>query len=101
MSAHELPAGLVAFFTDGRLTTVPRRPARRAELLDHLARSLFEPDRSYSEQEVNEALLTVHSDTSMLRRYLIEAHFLTRTRDGSSYRRAGAAARPDGQPPVA
>ncbi|MFD7643480.1 DUF2087 domain-containing protein [Kitasatospora sp. NPDC059795] len=90
MSAHETPAALAAFFTDGRLTSIPRKPARRTALLDHLARSLFEPDRSYSEREVNDALLAVHADTSMLRRYLIEAQLLARTRDGSSYHRAGA-----------
>ncbi|MFJ8443832.1 DUF2087 domain-containing protein [Kitasatospora griseola] len=101
MSANETPTALAAFFTDGRLTSVPRKPARRTALLDHLAQSLFEPDRSYSEREVNEALLTVHSDTSMLRRYLIEAQLLTRTRDGSSYRRAGSPAGPDAQPPAA
>ncbi|MGW4809355.1 DUF2087 domain-containing protein [Kitasatospora sp. NPDC004272] len=88
MSAHEPPADLSAFFTDGRLTSVPRRPARRTALLQYLAHTLFDPERSYTEREVNEALLTVHSDTSMLRRYLVEAPLLTRTRDGSSYRLA-------------
>ncbi|MFC8721526.1 DUF2087 domain-containing protein [Kitasatospora sp. NPDC057198] len=112
MSAHEPPAALSAFFTDGRLTSVPRRPARRAALLQYLAHTLFDPERSYTEREVNEALLTVHSDTSMLRRYLVEALLLTRTRDGSSYRlavtdgaAAPAAAAPgaaaDAQPPAA
>ncbi|MFD8480579.1 DUF2087 domain-containing protein [Kitasatospora sp. NPDC059673] len=101
MSANETPAALAAFFTEGRLTSIPRKPARRTALLDHLARSLFEPDRSYSEREVNDVLLIVHSDTSMLRRYLIEAQLLTRTRDGSSYRRADLAAEPSAQPPAA
>jgi len=101
MSTNETPATLAAFFTEGRLTSIPRKPARRTALLDHLARSLFEPDRSYSEREVNEALLTVHADTSMLRRYLIEAQLLTRTRDGSSYRRAAAPTAPEIQPPAA
>ncbi|MFJ5927509.1 DUF2087 domain-containing protein [Kitasatospora sp. NPDC092948] len=101
MSTNETPITLAAFFTEGRLTSIPRKPARRTALLDHLAQSLFEPDRSYSEREVNEALLTVHADTSMLRRYLIEARLLTRTRDGSSYRRASASAAPESQPPAA
>ncbi len=110
MSAHEPPADLAAFFSDGRLVSVPRRPARRAALLEHLVRVLFAPERSYTEREVNETLLTVHSDSAMLRRYLVEARLLTRTRDGSSYRRAvaddcGAPAAPTGpasaQPPAA
>ncbi len=37
---------------------------------------------------MNDALRTVHEDCSALRRYLITSGLLTRTRDGSSYRRA-------------
>ncbi|MFE9258284.1 DUF2087 domain-containing protein [Streptomyces sp. NPDC006879] len=73
----------------GRLTTIPRRETRRAQLLDHLRQTLFESDRSYSEQEVNQVLLGVHEDYSTLRRSLVEAGLLTRTRDGGSYRRVG------------
>ncbi|WP_104818293.1 DUF2087 domain-containing protein [Kitasatospora sp. MMS16-BH015] len=79
---------LAPFFSDGRLTTIPRRPARREQLLRHLTQSLFAADRDYTEREVNEAILTVHDDYSALRRYLIEGHLLARTRDGASYRRA-------------
>ncbi|KJY38187.1 MULTISPECIES: DUF2087 domain-containing protein [unclassified Streptomyces] len=79
------------FAPDGRLIAVPRRTVRREQLLDHLARTLFEPDRSYTEVEVNEALRSVHDDFPALRRYLVEGHRLTRAKDGSSYRRATAA----------
>ncbi|WP_165989275.1 DUF2087 domain-containing protein [Streptomyces sp. YIM 98790] len=72
---------------DGRLTAVPRRAARREALLTHLAETLFAQGRSYTEGEVNSALLTVHDDFPALRRYLVEAGLLARTRDGSSYRR--------------
>ncbi|KPI08522.1 Protein of unknown function DUF2087 [Actinobacteria bacterium OV450] len=77
-------------FSGGRLIAVPRRTARREQLLAHLAETLFAPDRAYTESEVNAALRTVHEDCSALRRYLITAGLLTRTRDGSSYRRAAA-----------
>ncbi|MGW8889893.1 DUF2087 domain-containing protein [Streptomyces sp. NPDC055749] len=76
-------------FSQGRLTTIPRKPARREQLLNHLAQTLFERDRVYTEHEVNEALRTVHEDSSALRRYLVVAGLLIRPRDGSSYRRAG------------
>ncbi|WP_282204448.1 DUF2087 domain-containing protein [Kitasatospora fiedleri] len=46
---HRRPAGL------GPAPTGPP-PA----LLEHLVRTLFDPERPYREQEVNEALLTVH-----------------------------------------
>jgi hypothetical protein len=79
--------GVPGLFSRGRLIVIPRRAARRGQLLAHLAETLFEPAREYSEREVNEALLSVHDDFSALRRYLVEAGRLARTRDGSSYRR--------------
>lgn len=76
-----------ALFSHGRLVAIPRKPARREQLLTHLAGTLFERERSYTEREVNEALLTVHEDCSALRRYLVVAGLMVRTRDGASYRR--------------
>ncbi|BAG17338.1 MULTISPECIES: DUF2087 domain-containing protein [Streptomyces] len=76
-----------ALFSHGRLVAIPRKEARREQLLVHLADTLFERERSYTEHEVNEALRTVHEDCSALRRYLVVAGLLVRTRDGSSYRR--------------
>ncbi|MET9958071.1 DUF2087 domain-containing protein [Streptomyces sp. NPDC006326] len=81
--------GVDDLFSGGRLVAIPRRAARREQLLAHLARTLFDEDRTYTEPEVNDALRTVHEDTSALRRYLITSGLLTRTRDGSSYRVAG------------
>ncbi|WP_030720866.1 DUF2087 domain-containing protein [Streptomyces sp. NRRL F-2580] len=75
-------------FSGGRLLAIPRRAARREQLLVHLAETLFTVDREYTEPEVNDALRTVHEDCSALRRYLITSGLLTRTRDGSSYRRS-------------
>ncbi|MFF9864567.1 DUF2087 domain-containing protein [Streptomyces sp. NPDC013953] len=83
--AHEV----AALFSQGRLTAVPRKQARREQLLTHLAESLFERDRPYTEPEVNEALRTVHDDWSALRRHLVVAGLLVRTRDGARYLRAG------------
>ncbi|MFI8266372.1 DUF2087 domain-containing protein [Streptomyces sp. NPDC085665] len=77
-------------FSGGRLIAVPRKAARREQLLAHLTETLFEEGRTYTEPEVNDALRTVHEDCSALRRYLITSGLLTRTRDGSSYRRADA-----------
>ncbi|MER6501612.1 DUF2087 domain-containing protein [Streptomyces sp. NPDC001455] len=76
-----------SLFSHGRLTTIPRRTARREQLLTHLAERFFERDRSYTEREVDAALSTVHEDCAALRRYLVVAGLLVRPRDGSSYRR--------------
>ncbi|MFE2022768.1 DUF2087 domain-containing protein [Streptomyces sp. NPDC059499] len=82
-SSHQV----AALFSHGRLTAIPRKVARREQLLVHLADTLFERDRAYTEREVNDALLTVHEDCSALRRYLVVAGLLVRPKDGSSYRR--------------
>ncbi|MGE7384421.1 DUF2087 domain-containing protein [Streptomyces sp. NPDC004126] len=82
------PRGVADLFSGGRLVAIPRKAARREQLLEHLSETLFAADREYSEPEVNDALRTVHEDCSALRRYLITSGLLTRTRDGSSYRRA-------------
>ncbi|WP_327256498.1 DUF2087 domain-containing protein [Streptomyces sp. NBC_01244] len=76
------------FSAGGRLTAIPRKAARREQLLAHLTETLFAADRAYTEPEVNDLLLTVHEDCAALRRYLVIAGHLTRTRDGSGYRRA-------------
>jgi hypothetical protein len=61
-------------FTDGRIARVPaRRKVRAAVLLEVLSR--FEPDREYSEPEVNEVLLGVHEDFAYLRRALVNYRF--------------------------
>ncbi|MFE5809248.1 DUF2087 domain-containing protein [Streptomyces sp. NPDC056491] len=75
-------------FSGGRLLAIPRRTARREQLLVHLAETLFAVDRDYTEPEVNEALRTVHEDCAALRRYLVTSGLLTRTRDGRTYRRS-------------
>ncbi|WP_406458347.1 DUF2087 domain-containing protein [Streptomyces sp. NBC_00876] len=84
--------GVAALFSHGRLTTIPRRTARREQLLVHLTETLFQPGRTYTEREVNEALLTVHEDCAALRRYLVIGGLLARTKDGVSYQRLRPAA---------
>ncbi|GAA2624274.1 hypothetical protein GCM10010425_19910 [Streptomyces spororaveus] len=75
-------------FSGGRLTVIPRKAARREQLLAHLTETLFAVGQDYTEPEVNDALRTVHEDCSALRRYLITSGRLTRTRDGRTYRRS-------------
>ncbi|MEV5609163.1 DUF2087 domain-containing protein [Streptomyces sp. NPDC052225] len=65
---------------------MPVRPAVRHELLVHLTDTLFAADRTYSEREVNEALLTVHDDSAALRRYCVIDGLLVREKDGTDYR---------------
>jgi hypothetical protein len=81
---------LATFLRDGRITQIPRQPAKRRVLLDRLAQE-FEPGVRYSEKAVNEILARFHPDTAALRRYMVDEEFLERdsTLEGNPYWRAG------------
>ncbi|MDX1664179.1 MAG: DUF2087 domain-containing protein [Candidatus Promineifilaceae bacterium] len=71
----------------------PREPRDQHILLKSIVMR-FDPARAYTEQEVNEELLawreeigqSVHDDHVKLRRYLVDAGYMTRDRAGRSYR---------------
>jgi hypothetical protein len=77
---------LDAFVRDGRITSMPTAPAKRAVVLDWLA-GTFEVGRHYSEAEVNDALAAHAEDHASLRRALVDAGLLDR--DGAEYWRSG------------
>jgi hypothetical protein len=73
-------------FSRGQLVTIPVDHQLHRRLIAHLAERLFEPDRTYTEREVNEAIQQVHQDFTTLRRALVDYKFLGRTTDGREYR---------------
>ncbi len=74
------------FDAQGRLTTWPARRQDQVAVLTYLA-SCFEPDRRYSEQEVNVVLNQHHTwrDPATLRREMYNNYLLDRTSDGARY----------------
>jgi hypothetical protein len=74
------------FDAAGRLTSIPRKRAKRLVVLDRLAQE-FELGRTYPESEVVAVLTRFHEDHAALRRYLVEEQFLTR--EDSVYWRSG------------
>jgi len=74
------------FDKDVTLTTLPAREKRKIIALHIITTRYFEPNREYTEREVNE-ILAQHSqeDHVTLRRYLIAYGFLDRLTDGSKY----------------
>lgn len=77
-----------------RLSTWPAKRKNQILVLEYLA-AQFEPQRYYSEKEVNTLLNAVHTcgDCALLRRYLYNYAFLDRTRDGARYWRLDPALR--------
>ena len=81
----ELEKTIRAFVKDGRLVSIPAKPAKRDLLLPWLLDECFPEDRDYEEKEVNMRLALLNPDVSALRRHLIDARLMTR--DHGIYRR--------------
>ena len=62
---------------DGRLKQIPTQRKKRDIILRHLA-TQFEPDRRYTEREVNEVLRAFYDDYATLRRELIDGRWMAR-----------------------
>jgi hypothetical protein len=75
------------YFRGGRLTEVPAKRSKRLIVLQRLALE-FDPGIRYSERDVNSALRRFHDDYAALRRYLVDAGFLSRER-GEYWRSGG------------
>jgi hypothetical protein len=75
---------LRTFFRRGRLTGIPAQLKKRQIVIEQLAQE-FEPERAYTEREVNRVLVEFHDDVATLRRGLIEHKLMER--DHGIYRR--------------
>jgi hypothetical protein len=75
-----------AFLRDGRLVSIPAKPAKRNLLLPVILDRCFPDDRDYEEKEVNMRLALLHPDVAALRRHLVDGGLMTRAQ--GIYRRA-------------
>ncbi len=75
---------LRAYMQNGRLVRIPSKDKKWLVILNWLA-SHFEPERRYTEKQVNEILLAVHDDYATLRRDLISYGYMRRERGGGDY----------------
>ncbi|MGO4733809.1 DUF2087 domain-containing protein [Paenibacillus sp. 2KB_22] len=70
--------------TGGPLTTFHMQQKHKYIVLTEIAKR-FDPERQYSEKQVNELLKEVHDDYVEIRRYLVDYRLLEREPDGSRY----------------
>ncbi|SMF82617.1 hypothetical protein SAMN05661091_2201 [Paenibacillus uliginis N3/975] len=70
--------------TDGKLTKFKLKEKQRYVVLREIA-TRFQPEKTYTETEVNEILKGVYDDYVTVRRFLIEYGFIDREPDGSKY----------------
>jgi len=66
------------------IKTIPAKEKRKFIILCMIIH-LFESNKVYSEKEVNDVLRDVVLDYVLIRRYLIDYKFLSRTTDGKEY----------------
>ncbi len=72
------------FFDGDTLKQFPKKQKKKLVLL-HRISGMFNPEKRYTENDVNMILMGVYEDYVMIRRYLIEYGFLNRKPDGSEY----------------
>jgi hypothetical protein len=72
------------YTSNGRLKQIPTKAKKLDVVLRWLA-GQFEPDRRYTEQDVNAILARFHEDTASLRRALVESRLLARESGGGPY----------------
>ena len=77
---------LKTFFKRGRLLKIPAQRKKFLVVLDELIKN-FEPERTYSERDVNIILADFHDDFASLRRGFIDFGYMTRSKEGRNYRR--------------
>ncbi|NLG70775.1 MAG: metalloregulator ArsR/SmtB family transcription factor [Chloroflexi bacterium] len=79
-----------------KITRLPSKQKKLIVILRWLA-TLFEPDRLYTEREVNEVLKSVYAEDYVgLRRDLVDMGYLRRERGGEKYWLGGDVTRTDG-----
>ncbi len=71
---------------EGKISQWPAKQALKLEILKYLA-GKFELDKTYTEKEVNAIINDWHTfnDYFLLRRGLVDAKLMKRTKDGSEY----------------
>ncbi|WP_445442661.1 DUF2087 domain-containing protein [Clavibacter sp. km1a] len=79
--------GVDRFLRDGRIAQWPASPADLGALLRHVAARVLEPDEVLDERALTERLAPFTDDHALLRRHLVDAGLLLRTRSGSEYAR--------------
>ncbi|MHA7987040.1 DUF2087 domain-containing protein [Rathayibacter sp. CAU 1779] len=81
----ESATGVDKFLRGGRIDRYPMSAGERHALLLYVAERAFRPTEELTEAQVNERLRVFTEDHVTLRRYLVDAGILERSRSGGSY----------------
>ena len=84
-NAKAAPAGPQRFFTGGMLAHLPRRVQDRDEVLRYLASQTLDLLEPVTERTLTRRLRERVTDPVAVRRAMVDAGLVTRTRDGAEY----------------
>lgn len=79
------------FFKEKKLLTIPRKNKDKKLIFDYLSAQFLE-DKLYTEKEVNDVLKAFYPDYAILRRFLVDHHYLIRDAYGTVYQKNTAKA---------
>lgn len=83
---RERPTGVQRFLTpEGLIDRYPSNAGEREELLAYIAAQVLASGEVVAERELTERLARFSGDPAALRRYLVDAGLVERTRSGSEY----------------
>ncbi|MCL5276090.1 MAG: metalloregulator ArsR/SmtB family transcription factor [Chloroflexi bacterium] len=68
---------MASYMVNGKLKQIPTQ-LKKLEVIIRWLSKKFEPDRTYTEKQVNEILKQYHEDYATLRRELVDMHYLDR-----------------------
>ena len=68
----------------GPLDVFPSKEKRKYIIAQEIIKQ-FEVDKMYVEKEINDLLAKIYPDFAMVRRFLIDYRFMTRSDDGKQY----------------
>ncbi|MCM0648929.1 DUF2087 domain-containing protein [Clostridium swellfunianum] len=84
LAVMELAEDKMTNIANPKLRVFPVKEEKRKALLPRFA-DLFEPARDYTEAEVKKIIKTIYEDDAIIRRYLVDYGYLSRTNDGRKY----------------
>lgn len=72
------------FFRNGKLERIPKKNVNKIKLFKYIITN-FEPNKFYSEKDVNNIIKEIYDDYAIIRRYLVDYKYLERDAGGYSY----------------
>jgi len=72
------------YFKDDKLIMIPKKQTVKLEIFSFF-HNLFEENKSYTEQEINNIIKKYYDDYAIIRRYLVDYKFIARDQFGQVY----------------